>query len=357
MKILFETLRTDSEQAMVESRIIVVAVLQLDAILKKATGRNSRKHSFFLGSMTMYLGYVCVSPKRPKLNRLFLSSMDGTSSLLKCLRLSDVGDGEVVCAVFNYGSWDCTDDWAQVSSPLIFDLFGSATGCAWQQNKSSRTPERLPAGKSCRPTHSGGQRTSHRTSSKIIVPTMNTIALRPASSTRRRSTRPSQACAAVRCPAVVAGTSTSNTSVARSAVAAHRGHRPQPFLCWVQRTITRGSRLAVCIVEEMQGRRSKQFNSGSNLGATQVLLHATQQIPRDSCNLQRQQQNNAETHHAARPTWRGAKSAEQHFWRTSNDTARVTNRCNVHFQFRFCAPPLPLGEGRGSSSTSQPTLR
>ena len=32
---------------------------------------------------------------------------------------------------------------------------------------------------------------------------------------------------------------------------------------------------------------------------------------------------------------------EQPFRSTSNDVAQVTNRCNVDFQFLFCAPPLP----------------
>ena len=32
---------------------------------------------------------------------------------------------------------------------------------------------------------------------------------------------------------------------------------------------------------------------------------------------------------------------EQLFRSVSNDVAQATNRCNVDFQFLFCAPPLP----------------
>ncbi|MCP4206292.1 MAG: hypothetical protein GY767_04500, partial [Shimia sp.] len=52
---------------------------------------------------------------------------------------------------------------------------------------------------------------------------------------------------------------------------------------------------------------------------------------------------------------------EQPFRSTSNDVAQVTDRCNVDFQFLFCAPPLPAEDARLAprttgehSSASQP---
>lgn len=46
---------------------------------------------------------------------------------------------------------------------------------------------------------------------------------------------------------------------------------------------------------------------------------------------------------------------EQPFRSTSNDVAQVTNRCNVDFQFLFCAPPLPVAPVE-SHSAAQPVV-
>ena len=47
---------------------------------------------------------------------------------------------------------------------------------------------------------------------------------------------------------------------------------------------------------------------------------------------------------------------EQPFRSTSNDVAQVTDRCNVDFQFLFCAPPAPPeDEGTGEPPTSSLT--
>ncbi len=44
---------------------------------------------------------------------------------------------------------------------------------------------------------------------------------------------------------------------------------------------------------------------------------------------------------------------EQTFHSTSNDAAQVSNRCNVDFQFLFCAPPAPPDEQDGRNSAPQ----
>ena len=45
---------------------------------------------------------------------------------------------------------------------------------------------------------------------------------------------------------------------------------------------------------------------------------------------------------------------EQLFRSTSNDVAQATDRCNVDFQFLFCAPPLPPDVGQPSGGALQP---